>query len=80
MSGIEQAVWRRFSGSKIVMASLAVGLAGTVPLLLYIAFGPADGNPIGLGLLAAVSVPVAAVGVFAGLISMLVQYVARREK
>ena len=26
--------------------------AGTVPLLLYIAFGPADGNPIGLGLLA----------------------------
>lgn len=33
---------------------------GTGPLLLYIVFGPRDGNPIGLGLLFFFSFPVAA--------------------
>ncbi|NGY05200.1 hypothetical protein [Solimonas terrae] len=29
-----------------------IAALGTAPLLLYIIFGPSDGNPIGLGLLA----------------------------
>jgi hypothetical protein len=31
---------------------------GFLPILLYAMFGPADGNPIGLGLLMAVLVPI----------------------
>lgn len=48
-------------------------------LLLYIAFGPEDGNPIGLGLLAVAAVPVAAIGAVVGLITALVQILGRRE-
>lgn len=44
MSGIEEALLRRSSGLRILMWSVALGLAGVAPLLLYIAFGPADGN------------------------------------
>ena len=45
--------------TRLVIAALAVLLAGWAPILLYALFGPADGNPIGLGLLAWASVPVA---------------------
>lgn len=37
--------------TKILKTGGVIIAAGTVPLLLYIIFGPADGNPIGLGLL-----------------------------
>jgi len=57
--------------------SLVIGFAGVLPLLLYMALGPADGNPIGLGLLAVVAVPVAGVGVVVGLIVTLVQKFVR---
>lgn len=73
MSGIEEALLRRFSGSRILCWSVAFGLAGVAPLLLYIALGPADGNPIGLGLLAVVAVPVGAVGAGVGLVKILVE-------
>lgn len=56
----------------------AIGFAGTLPLLLYIAFGPAKGNPIGLGLLAVVAVPIAGVGIAVGAIAALVQYLGAR--
>jgi len=42
--------------------------------------GPADGNPIGLGLLAVVVVPIGGVGVVVGLIVMFVQKFVRREQ
>lgn len=77
MSRIEEAWLRRFSGLRILAYSLAFGVAGVAPLLLYIAFGPADGNPIGLGLLAVVAVPVGAFGVCIGLIKMLVEHFTR---
>lgn len=80
MNRIEEALLRRFSGLKIVIWSLAFGIVGVAPLYLYIAFGPADGNPIGLGLLAVVSVPVSGIGVCVGLIKMLVQYFKHREE
>lgn len=44
-----------------------IAALGTAPLLLYIAFGPADGNPIGLGLLAWASWLLAAVVVAVGM-------------
>ena len=77
MSGFEEAWVRRTPGAKIVVWSLALGAAGVAPLLLYIAFGPADGNPIGLGLLAVLAVPVGAVGVGVGLIRMVVERFTR---
>lgn len=73
MSGIEEALLRRFSGPRILIGSVAFALAGVAPLLLYIAFGPADGNPIGLGLLAVVAVPIGAVGAGVGLVKILVE-------
>lgn len=77
MSRIEEALLRRWSGLRIVLYSLAAGIAGVAPLLLYIAVGPKDGNPIGLGLLAVATVPFAGVGVFVGLIKMLVEFLRR---
>ena len=38
--------------SKLLLAGILVAIAGTIPIYLYIKLGPADGNPIGLGLLA----------------------------
>lgn len=37
---------------KLPLAGVSVAIGGTVPIMLYIAFGPSDGNPVGLGLLA----------------------------
>ena len=73
MRNIEEAVLRRFSGAKILAASVVLGLAGYLPLQLYIWFGPADGNPIGLGLLAFATLPFAAIGAAVGAIKMLVE-------
>jgi hypothetical protein len=78
MSRLEENLLRRFSGPQIVAASLALGAGGLAPLALYSAFGPPHGNPIGLGLLAALAVPVALVGVFVGLVKTLVQLFGRR--
>lgn len=74
MSGFEEFWIRRSAGQKILLGSVALGLAGVAPLLLYIVFGPADGNPIGLGLLAMLVTSVAPLGVVVGLVVMLVQY------
>ena len=71
---------RRFSGLQIVAWSVAFGIAGAAPLMFYIAFGPVDGNPIGLSLLAVLAVPVGGIGVCVGLIKMLVQYLTRRVR
>lgn len=76
MSNMEEFL-RRWSGTQIILASAAIGGAGILPLVLYVAFGPADGNPIGLGLLAVVTVPVAGVGVFTGLVKLLVDLFRR---
>ena len=74
MSHLEEAILRRFPGSTIVLCGVAVAVAGVLPLLLYIAFGPEDGNPIGLGLLALVAIPAGGMIALAGIIKLLVQY------
>lgn len=80
MSRVEETFLRRFSGPKIVVWSLTFGIAGVVPLYLYMAFGPKDGNPIGLGLLAVFALPVSGIGVAVGLIVTLVQCFNRRKE
>jgi hypothetical protein len=74
MRDFEEALARRFSGARIALAGLILGAAGVLPLLLYGVFGPADGNPIGLGLLAVVSVPIAGGVTLMGLVKMAVEF------
>ena len=78
MSRSEQALPHRWAGRKILIRSIALGCVGVVPLLLYIALGPADGNPIGLGLLAVTAVLVAGIGAVVGLLKMIVELFGRR--
>jgi hypothetical protein len=64
-------------GPRILVTSFAVGVLGVAPLLLYMLFGPADGNPIGLGLLAVVAAPISVGGMALGAIVMAVRYLSR---
>lgn len=79
MSHLEEKFIRRWTGQQFIVGSLAIGAGGMLPLLLYIAFGPADGNPIGLGLLALAAVPIAGMGVLIGVVKLLVHYFGSRE-
>ena len=59
MTRFEETFPGRFSGVQAVISSIGLGLMGYMSLQLYFRFGPKDGNPIGFGLLAIVSLPVA---------------------
>ena len=48
-----------------IVCAVLVGLS-IAPLLLYVVFGPADGNPIGLGLLMVFGTWVFGAGVLVG--------------
>jgi hypothetical protein len=48
-----------YTGAKIIVTAIGIWLLSAGPLLLYIVFGPSDGNPIGLGLLAMLGTGVA---------------------
>jgi hypothetical protein len=69
---------RRARGTLLAAAVSFVATVG--PLLLYIAFGPADGNPIGLGLLAALGVPLSVVLLLVGLVWLAVEAAQSRGK
>lgn len=69
----------RRPGSVLLMAGIAVLVLGAGPLLLYMLLGPADGNPIGLGLLAVVAVPVGLGLAGFGLLRMLIEFLVRRS-
>jgi len=56
------------TGLKILVVSVVVGMACWVPLLLYVPLGPADGNPIGLGLLAMAGTLLAVLGTGIGVL------------
>jgi O-antigen/teichoic acid export membrane protein len=73
MSRLEESILRRWPGQRILLVSAAAGFAGVAPLLLYIAFGPPDGNPIGLGLLAVATVPFSLAGIAVGIMVMVVR-------
>lgn len=80
MKDLEESLLRRWKGLRIVAISLALGLIGVLPLLLYIAVGPKDGNPIGLGLLAVLAIPIATIGALVGLIWLVVEVVALQRR
>ncbi|MDX9858270.1 MAG: hypothetical protein RBT76_10800 [candidate division Zixibacteria bacterium] len=56
---------------KLIVGSIGLALVAVFPLLLYIVFGPSDGNPIGLGLLAFAGVGLGQAGVVVGAVWFL---------
>lgn len=64
---------------RIMIASSALGLICWFPLLVFIAVGPADGNPVVLGLIAMLGTPIAAIGMGAGLIRWMVDLMLVRK-
>ena len=78
MDGTEKAGPGFWSGSRILIAGIAILVLGAGPLLIYALVGPADGNPIGLGLLAVVTVPVGGILAGLGLIKMLIEWLVSR--
>jgi hypothetical protein len=60
---------------KILIGSFLLGILSALPILIYIAIGPEDGNPIGLGLLALFGVPLSAIGIITGLFMLLLEYI-----
>lgn len=79
MSRLEESAVRRHAGSRILLFGIAIAAIGVLPLLLYVAFGPEDGNPIGLGLLAVAAVPIGLMIAVVGLIKVLVELWTRRS-
>lgn len=79
MTNLEELVLRRLGPARVMLAGLMILVGGVSPLLLYIAFGPAKGNPIGLGLLAVAAVPVGLGVVLAGGVCGLVCALTRRR-
>lgn len=55
--------------SKLFWVGVAVAAASVAPLLLYVTFGPKDGNPIGLGLLMVFGVPIGVLLLVIGLVT-----------
>jgi hypothetical protein len=58
MPGFEHGLIRHFTAAAFAKAGCLLLAIGILPILLYSWLGPADGNPIGLGLLMVVLVPV----------------------
>lgn len=58
-------------GIKVIALSLLVVLVSAAPIMLYILFGPADGNPIGLGFLFAAGALVGHVGFILGMLLLI---------
>jgi hypothetical protein len=66
--------------AKRAKIGVAVAVVGSVPLILYVMLGPRDGNPVGLGLLMALSWLVGAVLIAWGVIGLVVARFGSGEK
>ncbi|MGB3608825.1 MAG: hypothetical protein WA987_00510 [Cellvibrio sp.] len=58
-------------GIKVIALSLFLVLACAAPMMLYVVFGPEDGNPVGLGFLFAGGALIAHVGFTIGLLLLI---------
>ena len=58
MAGFERGLLKRWTAAAFAKAGGLLLAIGILPILLYAWLGPAGGNPIGLGLLMVVLVPV----------------------
>lgn len=79
MSLLEERLLARWSATRFLAAGAVIVGLGYLPLQFYILFGPADGNPIGLGLLAVVAVPLGVLVVAIGLLKLLVGWFIGRQ-
>jgi hypothetical protein len=78
MVDFEHRLVKRWSGATFIKAGLVVMAVGVAPILLYTLLGPADGNPIGLGLLMVALVPLGFLLVGIGLLRFLIAWLQRR--
>lgn len=67
-------------GLRILLRSLLIGALGVAPLLVYMLLGPKDGNPIGLGLLAALAVAVSGIGMLIGAVIAAMEFFSRPKR
>ena len=75
MIDLEEKLLTHFTPLQWVIAGVLIGLIGVLPLGLYIVFGPSDGNPIGLGLLAIVAIPFSIMITAVGLIRFTIAFI-----
>ena len=67
-------------GIKIIALSLLLVMVCAAPLMLYVFFGPEDGNPVGLGLLFSCGALVAHVGFTVGLVLLIWDVFIKKNK
>jgi len=65
---------KRWSLSRFLIVGAIIAVAGYLPIQLYIIFGPRDGNPIGLGLLAAIGILLGMIVIAVGVIKRVIRY------
>lgn len=78
MPDFEHKLVQRWTGATLIKAGLLVMLVGAAPLLLYTVVGPADGNPIGLGILMVVAVPIGFLLLGIGALRLLIAWLQRQ--
>jgi hypothetical protein len=78
MPDFEHKLLQRWSPMGFIKTGALVMLIGVGPLLLYALLGPADGNPIGLGLLMVVAVPIGFLLLGIGLLRLLIAWLQER--
>lgn len=67
------------TGLKIMVISVITALLSMLPLFVYILVGPADGNPIGLGLLAFFGMIAGLLGCLIGVLWLVVYMIRNRH-
>lgn len=67
-------------GIKVIALSLLVVLLSAAPIMLYIYFGPADANPVGLGFLFAAGAMLGHLGFVVGLLLLIWDNRSQRKK
>ena len=78
MPDFQHKLLQRWRPASVIKAGVLVMLLGATPLLLYTLLGPADGNPIGLGMLMAVAVPIGFLLLGIGLLRLLIAWLQKQ--
>lgn len=65
---------QRLWTTKGIRYGLLILAAGVAPLLAYVALGPKDGNPIGLGLLFIVATPIGVLMLLLNAVLAMIQH------
>jgi hypothetical protein len=75
----EERPMTHWSISRFLITGIVIAVIGYLPLQLYIVFGPRDGNPIGLGLLAVIAILAGLIVVAIGFIKQAVHCFLSRK-